>query len=204
MEFFQEKLKFLRKYDKFGYPISLSFKAKPTYNTICGGFFSIVIVIFFLFVSGYSFYKLFNQEYKETNKYILNLGSSFGDLQLNTDNFMMACKFDNDVLNNWTMPFMMVSLTQVRQFRNASGISKEKININLTKCTQDHFPGLKQEFYQQQLNTSLCPTFGSNLSIEGGFQENVFTYLVYSVNSCMNNRNCQNNKTIIDTIKNIG
>lgn len=59
------------------------------------------------------------------------------------------------------------------------------------------------EFDQLQLKTALCPDFDSNLSIGGGFQEELFTYLAFSLTECKNEDYCQTNNKISDTIKNI-
>lgn len=204
MNTFQKNLKFLKTYDLFGYPISLSFKKKSTYTTICGGVLSLIIVSFLLIIFTYSIFKLFNQEYKETTKYITNLGNEYGDLNLNSDNFMVGVKFDNELLNNWTKPFMSVIMYQTTQFRNSTNTWKVKNKLNMTPCTPQHFSGLETEFAQLQLNTALCPAIGSNLSLQGNFQESVFSYLAYNVIACVDNKTCQDNNTIYNTMKKLG
>lgn len=200
----EQHLKFLKSYDMFGYPISLSFKKKSTYTTIWGGFFSIIVICLLTSLFTYSFYKLFNREYLETSKYIMNLGNEYGSLDLNTENFMIAMKFDSELINNWTQPFINITLLQVTQYRNITNTWKVKKRINLIPCTKEHFLGLESDFNILQLKNALCPSLGSNLTIQGNFQEAIFSYLSFSLTSCLDNKTCQNNITIYNTIKKLG
>lgn len=196
--------RFLKRFDMFGYPVSLTFKKKTTYQTIYGGLFTLLLVFVFLIISVYSIYKLFNQDYKETFKYEMNLGETYGSLPLNSNNFMMAVKFDAEQLNNWTIPFINVSLIKVTQFRNETKTFKIKNRINLFPCNETHFPGIVSEFNKVNLRNALCPNLSENLTLEGSFQENVFTYLQYALTTCENPLLCQNNVTIKNTIEQIG
>lgn len=204
METIQKKIKFLKSYDLFGYPISLSFKKKSKYTTICGGILSLAIIIFFLLIFTYSIYKLFNQQYKETSKYMMNLGNQYGSLDLNTNNFMIAIKFDSESINNWSKPFINISMFQTTQYRNSTSTWKIKKKLNMTSCSIEHFNGLETEFEQLQLNSALCPILSSNLTLQGNFQESVFSYLAFTLTSCTDPNICQSNTTIYNTIKKLG
>ena len=201
---FKRNFKFLKGFDMFGYPVSLSFKKNTTYQTIYGGFFTLLLVFAFLMISVYSIYKLFNQDYKETFKYETNLGETYGSLPLKGNNFMMAVKFDAEQLNNWTTPYINVSLIKVTQFRNETKTFKIKNKINLLPCNETHFPGLASEFNKLNLRNALCPDLSANMTLEGNFQENTFTYLQYALTACDNPLLCQNNVTIKNSIEQIG
>jgi hypothetical protein len=204
MRNFGLNFKFLKEFDLFGYPVSLSFKRNPTFQTIYGGFFTLLLVLVFVMISVYSIYKLFKQDYKETFKYETNLGETYGALALDGKNFMIAVKFDAENLNNWTSPFINVSMIKVSQFRNETRTFKIKDRIELSSCNESHFVGLEKEFQQLNLKTALCPNTSSNLTIEGNFQENLFTYLQFALTSCENPLLCQKNSTIVETITKIG
>ena len=81
---------------------------------------------------------------------------------------MLAISFDQQVLNNWTLPFMNITLMHVTQFRNTSTVWKTKTKISLKPCQSSDFIGLKDEFEQLGLNTSLCPAPGSDFTLHKG------------------------------------
>ena len=82
----------------------------------------------------------------ETSKYLINLGKELGSLELNTNNFMLAVKFDSDLLNNWSKSYINITLTQITQYRNLTNIWKIRNKIKLIQCTRSHFAGLEMEF----------------------------------------------------------
>ena len=117
---------------------------------------------------------------------------------------MLAIRFDQNVLNNWTKPFMNITLMHVTQFRNTSTVWKTKTKISLKPCQSSDFIGLKDEFEQLGLNTSLCPVPGSNLTLQGNYQENIFAYFQIILTTCTNNKTCQDNETIYSEVSKIG
>ncbi len=201
---FTKKFKGFKKYDIFGYPIALTMKNEDSYKTVFGGLLTIGIITFFFGIVIYSFYKLFTKQNMETAKFEVNLGDSYGNLDLNDENLMLAIRFDQNVLNNWTKPFMNITLNHVTQFRNTSTVWKSKKKINLRPCKSSDFIGLENEFEILGLNTSLCPVPGSNLTLQGNYQENIFAYLQIILTSCTNNQTCQDNKTIYSEVSKIG
>ena len=90
---FKSKFKFFKRYDIFGCPVALTMKKEDTYKTVFGGFLTMTINAFFLLVIIYSFYMLFTKQTLQTNKYELNLGGTYGLLNLTAQNFMIAIKF---------------------------------------------------------------------------------------------------------------
>ena len=81
---------------------------------------------------------------------------------------MLAISFDQQVLNNWTLPFMNITLMHVTQFRNLSAVWKIKKKIGLRPCLSSDFTGLESDFKQLGLNTSLCPAPGSDFTLHKG------------------------------------
>lgn len=192
--------KLLRKLDIFGYPISLSSDRKTVHNTKFGGCFSFLLLSFFLIVGIVSFYKLFALQLVESNSFAVNLGAKTGCLNLGTDFFMVAVKTNVDLVNNWTNPFFNVTLSQNTQARVGNNTLKYYNNINLTPCTARHFPGLESQYEALGLVSALCPVLGSNLSIQGGFVDDIFTYLKLEFSPCNNSSLCQNQQNIENSI----
>lgn len=199
-----KKFKFFKKYDIFGCPVALTMKNEDTYKTIFGGIVTSILTLFFLGVILYSFFKLFTRQNMETNKYELNLGSSYGFLDLNQENFMLAVKFDAEILNNWTLPFMNLTLMHVTQFRNTSKVWKNKTKVELKPCTASDFVGLEADFPQLGLKSALCPSPGFNLTVQGNYQEDIFAYFQIILTTCSQNMFCQSNETIYKEISKIG
>lgn len=200
-----KKLKFFKKIDIFGAPINLKLKEDDTFKTIFGGLVTSLLVSFFVVAIGYSFYLLFTKQDRTTQKYELNLGSSFGFLELSKQNFMFAIKLNQDILNNWENPYMNITLLHVTQFRNSSGAWKIKNKIALRPCQITDFVGLEDQFLQMEASKALCPKPDNfNLTIQGNYQEDVFAYFQVSVTTCSDLLICQTNESIYKTISSLG
>lgn len=177
MRFFHKNVKLLKNLDIFGYPISLSFKDKTLYKSVCGGFFTLFLIMLMVILTCYCFFKLFNEDYKESYKYVSRLSESFGNLNMSTDNFMLALKFDAPLLNNWDQPLLNISFARIVK----NGLLKIRNEIPLVKCQEEFFPNLQEQFAKLGLMEGLCPEKNSDLSIEGNYDEEVFSYLQISV-----------------------
>jgi len=199
-----KKIKFFKKCDIFGYPVTLTMKNESTYKTVFGGFLTIILIIFFFCVIIYSFYMLFTKQTLQTNKYELNLGANYGFLNLTDQDVMIAILFDDNNLNNWTHPYINVTMEVVTQYRNSTTVWKTKTPIKLKPCTYSDFPGLNQDFDQLLLSTALCPVPGTKLPLQGDYQETVFTYWQIVLTSCTNRKICQSNETIYQEISSLG
>ena len=195
-----ETLSSLKRFDIFGYPVSLSSQNKTTHTTKLGGFLTILMLSFFVIVGITSLYKLFRIELIGSTNFTQKLGAHYGSLPLGVQSFMLAVKFNVEAINNFTNPYMNVSFVQTTQSRINNSIVKLTRNINLKACTSDHFKGLESQFFSLGLNTALCPEIGSNLTIQGGFTEDSFTYLKVKIFPCSDNIKCQSlqafNKTV--------
>lgn len=200
-----KKLKLFKKIDIFGAPINLKLKEDDTFKTIFGGLVTSLLVSFFLVAIAYSFYLLFTKQDRGTQKYDLNLGSSFGFLELKKENFMLAIKLNQDILNNWENPYMNITLLHVTQFRNSSGAWKIKNKVLLRPCQITDFIGLENDFFQMEANKALCPKSEDfNLTMQGNYQEDVFAYFQISITSCSDILICQTNETIYKAISSLG
>lgn len=174
-------LKLLSQLDMFGYQISLSFKKKMIHKTKFGGILSMTIYLFILGLSFYSLLRLFNEEYKENYVKIKRLGESFGSIQLSGGNFMIAAKFDNELFNDWNNPLLSVTLSIVTEVNNGTSAKKNKTPYSLKNCEAKHFNGLEKDFYRFKLGNALCPQISDNFTLEGGFEQNIFSYLKYEI-----------------------
>lgn len=199
-----KSLKSLKSFDLFGYPISLTFQKKTQFTTILGGCITLIIKIFFFLLSLYSFYKLFSQEYEETSNFQNNLGEKYGDLKMDSSNFMLTLRFDQDLINNWANPFLNVNVVKVFQSRNGTKVSKKKVFLNMSNCEINMFPGLEKSFSQLNLEKALCPQNLGDFSLVGNFQEDEFSYLQVSVSNCLGKDNCQKNETFYENINSFG
>ena len=200
----RHKFKFFKKCDIFGYPVALTMKNEDSYKTVFGGILTTLINVFFVSVIIYSFYMLFTKQTLQTAKYELNLGTNYGLLNLSDQNYMIAIRFDANNLNNWTNPYINVTMQHVTQFRNTTSLWKIKRPIKLKVCEKTDFPGLEKDFDQLGLNISLCPIKGTKMPLQGNFQENIFAYFQIILTTCSNKTVCQSNSTIYSTISAIG
>ena len=179
-------------------------KKDYAYKTIFGGVMTLFLMISMVALIVYSFSRLFLKEDMYVNKYQVNLKSEYGHIDLNDENFMIAMKFDDESLNNWTNPFMNLSLIHVVQYRNETTLWRNKTYINLKPCQKTDFIGQETDYEQLALNTALCPDSHFNTSIEGSYQEKVFAYFQIALTTCSNSLVCQNQEVINSVISGIG
>jgi len=197
-------LKNLKSQDIFGKPITLTMNQDDTYKTVFGGLISISLKIFFFLFIIFSLYQLFTLKNFSSLRYDINLGATYGALELNENIMNFAFMFDASILNNWTNPFVNISFLHVIQFRNSTLTYKTKQNLQLKPCEPSDFPGLENEFQELGLNQGLCLMPNSNLSLQGNFQENVFSYFQISLSPCNDPSICQNNETVYETATSLG
>ena len=130
----------------------------------------------------------------------MNLGNDYGFITLDEKNLNFAVKFNQNIINNWTRPYINLTVLHTTQFRNATGTFKEKNEIKLKPCEHSDFEGLGSEFDLLGLNQSLCVGAGSNLTLQGNYQEEIFSYFNIVLTACIDFQFCQDNQTIYDTI----
>ena len=70
----------------------------------------------------------------------------YGDLALNTVNFMFAFKFTHNAWNNWSKPIMPMKLYNSVQIKNISGIYQIDDEIQMVNCSLKNFPTFETEF----------------------------------------------------------
>ena len=205
MKYITKKLKNIRNYDIFGHQITLTMNHSDKYQSAFGGFVSLLVQACFLVLIVYSLYKLFNLQNFQAKEIQINMSPNYGFLTLNQEMINLAFKFDQSILNNWTNPFMNISVFHVIQYRNSTSLFKVKNKIGLKKCDYSDFQGNhKDQFDQLGLNTALCLAPDANLSIQGDYQEEVFSYVQFILTACIDTHICQSNKTIADTMSKIG
>ena len=204
MNSFFKHFKLIRDLDLFGYPISLSFNKKTHHQTKLGGFFTAIFLLFIIGLTAYCIFKLINKDYKLNYASMSRLTDHYGSIPLNGNNFMMAVKFDSDLFNDWDKPLLNITLIQTTQFRNKNGITKRKIYSTLNRCEEKHFSGLETDFNRLNLTSALCPDTNANLTVEGKFEEDVFTYLNYEIKPCQDTTKCQPSSKIDEVMTMIG
>lgn len=194
----------IRNLDIFGCPINLTMRKDYSYKSSFGGIMTLFLMVSMVALIVYSFSRLFLKKDLYVNKYQVNLKSEYGYLDLNHDNFMIAMKFDDETLNNWTSPFMNLSLVHVVQYRNETSLWRNKTYINLRPCQKNDFKGLETDYEQLFLSTALCPDSNFNTSIQGSYQENVFAYFQVALTTCSDPLVCQDQDLINSVISGIG
>lgn len=204
MKNIRNKFKFLKNYDLFGHPVTLSMNEKTFYKTVFGGMVSFILEISFLLLIIYSLNQLFSNQYVQTSRYDINLIDSFGKLALNQKEFALALKFDTDILNNWTNPYMNISLIQTHLTRSLNdSINKKKVILPLKPCKIEDFKDFQVEFKKLGIANALCPENNVNFSMIGAYEENIFDYFQIKVSVC-NEANCQTKEAIEQVVQSIG
>ena len=201
---FLKHFKLFRELDIFGYPISLSLNKKTHHQSKLGGFFTIIFLFFIIALTLYCVFKLVNQEYKSNYVYATKSNEHLGSIPLNGNNFMMAVKFDSDSFNDWDKPLLNITLSQTTQIRSKNGTTKTKIYSILKRCEEKHFPGLEIDFNRLNLTNALCPDINTNFTVEGKFEEDVFTYLNYEIKPCLDTTICQPSSKLDQIMTTIG
>lgn len=199
-----KKFKFLRSFDIFGYPVTLTMKENYEYKSIFGGLLALLFQLFFLLIIIITCYRLFSYKYMTVSESANNLGSSYGVLELNQSSFRFALKFQNAILNNWTQPYFNITLYHVIQFRNTSSVYRLVKEIPTKNCNKSDFGDLEDEFLELQLDGALCPELSANLTLEGNYQENIFSYFQIALDTCNDSSICQNETTISGLSSSLG
>ena len=179
-------------------------KKTHAYKSSFGGAMTLVLIIFMLALVIYSLVRLFGQKEMNVYKSQVNLKSVYGHIDLYNDNFMIALQFDDNRLNNWTNPFMNLSLIHMVQYRNETNVRRDKTYITLKPCELQDLKGHETDYEQLNLKAALCPDSKFNVSIEGSFQEKVFAYFQVSLTTCSNPLSCQDQEIIRSVLSGIG
>lgn len=129
------------------------------------------------------------------------MNENYGQISLESRNFMLSVKFDQSLLNDWSHPFLNVTLTQTIQLKNSNNTIKIRNPIKLIKCESSFFSGLEDQFEKLKLEEALCPEQNSNLSIQGNFDEEVFSYLSFSVTECEDKDTYRETRLIVETFE---
>ena len=203
MQKLKKKMKFLKKFDLFGRSVTLTMKKHLSYKTIFGGCLAVMLQILFVVIILFSLYQLLAQQNFKSNLFTINLGNSYGFLNLNEKILNFALKFDADEFNNWTRPYMNITFVHVTQFRNSTLTYKEKKILSSKICEYSDFQGLNDEFDKLGLKNALCLGAGSNLTLQGNYQEDIFSYFQIIVTNCTDDV-CQNQTTINNAASKLG
>lgn len=161
-------------------------------------------MFFFLSIIIISLYDLFAHKNMSISTSQSNLGTSYGFLNLNQRSFKFALKFQNSALNDWKNLYFNISLYHVTQFRNSSLVYKIKNQISMRPCNKIDYGDLSNEFMKLKLNEALCPEENSNLTLQGNYQENIYSYFQISIDDCNDATACQNATSLKNILANSG
>lgn len=196
MKRFLKTFKCFKTFDIFGYPITLTMKEDSCYHTTFGGIMTFGFIALFIPIIAYSFYNLFSLKKISVNRTEVSNANSYGVIDLNQETLHFALKFQEPVFNNWTKPFMNITLLHIQQIRNISSTIKVQNVVELKPCNISDFKNLESDFLKLQLNDALCPEKNVSLTIRGNYQEDIFSYFQISITTCTNSLFCQEESTI--------
>lgn len=201
---FLKKFKFLKSFDIFGYPVTLTMKENYRYKSIFGGCITLLFLLFLIVIILVSVVGIFSYQHMNVSESQKNLGTTYGVLDLNQKTLDFALKFEDPRLNNWTIPYFNISLIHFTQFRNTSLVYEVGVPIPLKPCNKSDFGNLDVEFMQLKLEEALCPDQDANLTLQGNYQENIFSYLQINIDSCEEANKCQTEENIQNISSEIG
>lgn len=201
---FAKKVKFLKNFDLFGYPVTLTMKENYRYRSIFGGCITLLFLLFLTAIILASLIGIFSYQHMNTSESQKNLGTTYGVLELNQSTLNLALKFEDPRLNNWTTPYFNISLIHFTQFRNTSLVYEVGVPIPLKPCNKSDFGYLDVEFLQLKLDEALCPDADANLTVQGNYQENIFSYLQINIDVCEETNKCQSEGNMRNLTSEIG
>ena len=143
-----KSFKSLKKFDIFGYPVTLTMKENHQYKTIFGGVLALLFKFFFITIILVSLSGLFSNKNLFISVSQTNLGTNYGAIDLTQNTLNFAIRFQNLILNNWTAPYLNITVYHVTQFRNISTVFKVKQAVPMKPCEKNDFRELENEFLQ--------------------------------------------------------
>ena len=75
----------VRNLDLFAVPVSLTYKGKTQFNTLCGGCFSLVIILMFVTYAGLSMHTLITKPVLKSNSQVKIVSSATNDVEFTLD-----------------------------------------------------------------------------------------------------------------------
>jgi hypothetical protein len=134
--------KFFKKLDRFGQPISLSYKGSNTYKTFFGGALTVLFVSILVLLSLNSIISLFLRGKVLTSTTTLDNIEPL-ELQIPFDNnFFFAVGLYPDKLNNKTTKAFILTVDQRKwkRFPNGTRTEVRRKVITMEPCEKRHFP----------------------------------------------------------------
>ena len=202
MTCFQTCFNFLKTFDQYGIRPSLYYKGKSTKGTGFGFFLTLILSLVtmacFIYFGQNVYYRKnpsmsYHEEYisfpepfilnAEDNPIFIELNSFDGSTYF-TDNAMLTAK-----------------VSQYTISKNNNKTHVELTNYSMEICTEDHIKKLNviyQEYFQKKnLSNFFCiPKEIKNLTMQGGFDQEVFQSIKFSFSLCKNSQNCLDKETI--------
>jgi hypothetical protein len=186
--------------DMFGYSPHMQVNKQQSYQTVFGGFISIIVI--FAIISAVW---LFGKEIilKEKPGVIVSTYSDADPMQtqFNDENYVITLGLqDPDYTFYLNESIYKVELTHNTMMRSENNkVTFESKKIEVIRCSNKNITLLNDYFKLLDLNNLLCLKNG-NFSLEGSFGRSIFTFLEFKFNRCKNstenNFSCKSSQEI--------
>jgi hypothetical protein len=103
--------------------------------------------------------------------------------------FNLAFGFYPNDFNNYSFPHFKITAEQRHLKRYPNGTEERGYrDMPLRPCTSENFP-LNYDFKKYNQQNWLCINLDETLNLQGRFESNIFDYIKFSVEKCVNTTN---------------
>ena len=176
--------RFLKKFDIFGINFTFRYKDKEAYQTVIGGFFSILFLIAALFMGIYYFIPFVNRKNYTIVYYTMNLASTEEvSLFASESNFAfgLSCE-NNDKETKKIEDLLYIQSKYVYYIKNMNGsFHKDPRELKTNKCTyEDFYNKYDSQFDYLTLSNLECME-NKDISVQGIYADQIFSYFEFTV-----------------------
>lgn len=185
---------FLKKFDLFAEPVSLTFKESKKIATKSGSFFTLLLIIMVILISNFKLESIISR----STVYVQNFAKRTDTPpEINMKNrfaFYFSIPELSAIKGKRYFDFT-IGIGTIIFLENGTSISTNQ-NLNLMKCNISHFPMLAEEdLVHSGINDWICPDFNDekiDFTVKGTFGNREYKYIRINVKSCSNKLNLDN------------
>ena len=177
--------KVLEKLDIFGHKLSMMINSKSSQTTSFGGtltlLMAVLIIIATWFLGNDIIYKKEPISFSQKN-----ISTVYDDVNVNNSTMPIAVTLSDYNSNPiWDERYIRLEMYERALILNEGETKVEVNQIEMVKCTREHFPGINNETLESnRFNLLLCPPLGHNSRIKGFFSESEMRYVQFRVKMC--------------------